>query len=190
MLSCAVFRPRAPSWRSFLLIINFCYTKQDTYEVWGFLLQVEVSAETGGSVMDVFAEMEVETNGHPLMTSTPQKAVPVERHLCPECRKSYVQKRNLVRHKKQHHKLDDWPRFPCTQCDKKYFTTNSTVRLKSCHICYRAQIIEACSVTYMIMVIDARMSDNAGQQILSNLFEDIKRSLSHPVTDWSQNTVT
>ena len=28
---------------------------------------------TEGSVMDVSAEMEVETTGHPLMTSTPQK---------------------------------------------------------------------------------------------------------------------
>ena len=46
--------------------------------------------------------------------------MPVERHLCPECGKSYVQKRNLVRHRKQHHKLDDGPRFPCSQCDKKF----------------------------------------------------------------------
>ena len=43
----------------------------------------------------------------------------VERHLCPEFGKSYVQKRNLVRHRKQHHKLDDGPRFPCSQSDKK-----------------------------------------------------------------------
>ena len=46
--------------------------------------------------------------------------MPVERHLCPECGKSYMQKRNLVRHKKQHHKLDDGPRFPCSQCVKKF----------------------------------------------------------------------
>ena len=46
--------------------------------------------------------------------------MPVERHLCPKCGKSYVQKRNLVRHRKQHHKLDDGPCFPCSQCDKKF----------------------------------------------------------------------
>ena len=46
--------------------------------------------------------------------------MPVERHLCPECGKSYLQKRNLVRLSKQHHKLDDGPRFPCSQCDKKF----------------------------------------------------------------------
>ena len=38
-----------------------------------FVLQIEVSAVTEGSVMDVSDEMEVETTGHPLMTSTPQK---------------------------------------------------------------------------------------------------------------------
>ena len=31
-----------------------------------------------------------------------------------------MQKRNLVRHRKQHHKLDDGPCFPCSQCDKKF----------------------------------------------------------------------
>ena len=78
---------------------------------------MEVSAVTERSVMDVSAEVEVETTDHPVMTSTPQKKEPVERHLCPECEKSYVQKRNLVRHRKQHHKLDDRPRFPCSKCD-------------------------------------------------------------------------
>ena len=81
---------------------------------------------------------------------------------------------------------------------KTQITTNN-VHLKSCHthlssllkpICYCAQIIEACCVTYMIMVIDARISNTADQQILSNLFKDIKRSLSHPVTSRSQNTFT
>ena len=44
-----------------------------------FVLQTEVSAVTEGSVMDVSAQMEVETTGHPLMmTSTPQKKEPVE----------------------------------------------------------------------------------------------------------------
>ena len=38
-----------------------------------FMLQMEMSAVTEGSVMGVSAEMEVETTGHPLMTSTPQK---------------------------------------------------------------------------------------------------------------------
>jgi len=80
---------------------------------------MEVSAVTERSVMDVSAEVEVETTGHPVMTSTPQKKEPVERHLCPECGKSYVQKRNLVRHRKQHHILDDRPRFPRSKCDKK-----------------------------------------------------------------------
>ena len=42
----------------------------------------------------------------------------------------------------------------------------------------------------MIMVIDARISNNADQQIPSNLFKDIKRSLSQPVTSRSQNTFT
>ena len=81
---------------------------------------MEVSVVTEGSVMDVSAEMEVETTGHPLRTSTPQKKEPVEWHLCPECGKSYAQKRNLVRHRKQHHNLDAGPRFSCSQCDKKF----------------------------------------------------------------------
>ena len=37
------------------------------------MLQMEMSAVTDGSVMGVYAEMETETTGHPLMTSTPQK---------------------------------------------------------------------------------------------------------------------
>ena len=37
------------------------------------LLQLEMSAVTEGSVMDVSAEIEVETTDHPLMTSTPHK---------------------------------------------------------------------------------------------------------------------
>ena len=52
------------------------------------------------------------------------------------------------------------------------------IQCRECRVTY----IE-CRVTYMNIVIDARMSDNAGQQILSNLFEDIKRSLSMYVTD-------
>ena len=89
--------------------------------------------------------------------------------------------------------------FDHTISEKTQITTNNNVRLKSCHtqlsgllhpICYCAQIIEACRVTYMFIVIDARMSNNADQQILSNLFKDIKLSLSHPVTSRSQNTFT
>ena len=38
-----------------------------------FMLQMEMSAVTQWSVMGVSAEVEVETTGHPLMTSTPQK---------------------------------------------------------------------------------------------------------------------
>ena len=37
------------------------------------MLQMEMSAVTDGCVMGVSAEMEVETTGHPLMNSTPQK---------------------------------------------------------------------------------------------------------------------
>ena len=37
------------------------------------MLQMEMSAVTEASVMGVSTEMEVETTGHPLMTSTPQK---------------------------------------------------------------------------------------------------------------------
>ena len=37
------------------------------------MLQMEMSAVTEGSAMGVPAKMEVETTGHPLMTSTPQK---------------------------------------------------------------------------------------------------------------------
>ena len=51
---------------------------------------------------------------------------------------------------------------------KPQFTTNNTVRLKSCllqPICYCARIIEVYSVTYMNIFIDAKISDNAGQQI-------------------------
>ena len=65
-----MFRSRAPSWSSFLLTINLSHARHDTYESEDFVLQMEVSAVTEGSVMDVSAEMEVETTGHPLMTST------------------------------------------------------------------------------------------------------------------------
>ena len=37
------------------------------------MLQMEMSAGLRGSIMGVSAEMEVETTGHPLMTSTQQK---------------------------------------------------------------------------------------------------------------------
>ena len=37
------------------------------------MLQMEMSAVTEGSVMGVSVEVEVETTGHPLTTSTPQK---------------------------------------------------------------------------------------------------------------------
>ena len=37
------------------------------------MLQMEMYTVTEGSVMGVSAEVEVETTGHPLMTSTPQK---------------------------------------------------------------------------------------------------------------------
>ena len=37
------------------------------------MLQMEMSAVTEWSVMGVSAEVEVETTGHPLMTSAPQK---------------------------------------------------------------------------------------------------------------------
>jgi len=37
------------------------------------MLQMEMSAVTERSVMGVSAEVEVETTGHPWMTSTPQK---------------------------------------------------------------------------------------------------------------------
>ena len=56
-----------------------------------FVLQMEVSEVTEGSVMAVSTEMEVETTGHPLMTSTPQKkkslssdisAQNAENHMC------------------------------------------------------------------------------------------------------------
>ena len=70
ILSRTVFRSRAPSWSSFLLTINLSHARHDTYESEDFVLQMEVSAVTEGSVMDVSAEMEVETTGHPLMTST------------------------------------------------------------------------------------------------------------------------
>ena len=55
------------------------------------LLQLEMSEVTEGSVMDVSAQMEVETTGQPLMTSTPhkkrkkkrKKKVPnAENHMC------------------------------------------------------------------------------------------------------------
>ena len=110
-----------------------------------FVLQIEVSAVTEGSVMDVSAEMEVETTGHPLMNSTPQKQVPVERCLCPECGKSYVQKRNLVRHRKQHHKMDDGPRFPCSQCDKKFTMSDDLhSHTNSIHLIIKPFKCEAC----------------------------------------------
>ena len=37
------------------------------------MLQMEMRAVTDGSVMGVSAEMEIETTGHLLMTSAPQK---------------------------------------------------------------------------------------------------------------------
>ena len=33
---CRVFQSRAPSWRSFLLTVNWSHARQVTYEVWGF----------------------------------------------------------------------------------------------------------------------------------------------------------
>ena len=73
--------------------------------------------------------------------------MPVELHLCPECGKFYEQKRKLVRHRKQHHKLDDRPHFPCSQCDKKFTMSNdlhshmNSVHLKiksfKCEMCKR-----------------------------------------------------
>ena len=87
--------------------------------------------------------------------------------------------------------------------EKTQITTSNRIRFKSCHthlssllqpICYcavyYAQIIEAYCVTYMIMVIDTKISNNADQQILSNLFKCVKRSLSQSVTSRSQNTFT
>ena len=68
-----MFRSRAPAWRSLLLTINLSHARQVTYEAADSMLQMEICAVTEGSVMGVFAEMEVETTGHPLMTSTPQK---------------------------------------------------------------------------------------------------------------------
>ena len=60
------------------------------------------------------------TTGHPLMTSAPQKKeekkkrkfFPAELHaVCPECGELYVQKENLVRHRK-HHNDWIWTSFP------------------------------------------------------------------------------
>ena len=66
------------------------------------LLQLEMSEVTEGSVMDVSAQMEVETTGQPLMTSTPhKKRKKRKKKKGAECGKSYVQKKNLVRQRKQ-----------------------------------------------------------------------------------------
>ena len=93
------------------------------------MLQTELSAVTEGSVTYVSAEMEVETTGHQLMTSTSQKkylssdisAQNSENYMCKKGTWSATGsnttnwmmdptiKLNLVRHRKQHHKLDDGP---------------------------------------------------------------------------------
>ena len=51
------------------------------------MLQMEICAVTEGSVMGVFAEMEVETTGHLLMTSTPQKKSACRETSLPRMRK-------------------------------------------------------------------------------------------------------
>ena len=71
MLSHAMFRSRAPSWRSFLLTIHLSHARLTRSE--DSRLQMEMSGVTDGSVMGVSAEVEVETTVHPLTTSTPQK---------------------------------------------------------------------------------------------------------------------
>ena len=66
-----------------------------------------------GSLMDVTAEVELETTTHPLMTSCPQKPqLPAttcssERHLCSESGYSYGQEKNTVRHRKGPHNMGD-----------------------------------------------------------------------------------
>ena len=104
-MTSAVFRSRARSGRFFvlflffLLTVNISHTIQAIDVVWGFRI-------TDGGVYTgwvFFIDMEVETTVHPLMTSTPQEKMLFKRHLCPECGKSYVKKKILLRHRKQHH---------------------------------------------------------------------------------------
>lgn len=72
---------------------------------------------------DPAIEVRAETDTDPVVT-TPLKTLPATSisrdHLCAECGKSYTQKRNLMRHRKEQHDVDDGPRFPCSQCDRKF----------------------------------------------------------------------
>ena len=118
-LSCSVFWSRTPSWISFLLIINFSPARQVNYEVWGFRITDGDVCSDWGECNGCFCLDGSGNNGPFIDDLYSAKTVPVERHLCPDCGKSYVQKRNQVRDRKQHHKLDDGLRFSCSQCDKK-----------------------------------------------------------------------
>jgi len=73
------------------------------------LLQLEMSAVTEGSVMDVSAEIEVETTDYPLMTSTPHKKVPAERHPAQNAENHMCRKGTWSAKEAKHHKLDDGP---------------------------------------------------------------------------------
>ena len=57
MLSRAVFRSRAPSWRSLLLTINLSHVRHVTGTE-DSMLQMAMSAVTVGTAVDVSAEME------------------------------------------------------------------------------------------------------------------------------------
>ena len=84
------------------------------------MLQVEMSAVTEGSVMGVSAEVEVDTELaiHWWLLLRKKK-----------CLSSDISVQNAENHmwtkgtwsalRKQHHKLDDGPCFPCSQCHKK-----------------------------------------------------------------------
>ena len=119
------------------------------------LLQLEMSAVTEGSVMDVSAKIEIETTDHPLMTSTPHKKSACRATSCPEFGKSYVQKRNLVRQRSKTPQIGWWTliplfkksrevaaslpgRFPSRLCSTMYITMEvepSMAKQYKCHHC-------------------------------------------------------
>ena len=56
-----------------------------------------------------------------------------------------MHKMNLVHHRQQHHKLDDGPHFPCSQCDKKFTMSDDLhSHMKSVHLKIKPFKCETC----------------------------------------------
>lgn len=107
---------------------------------------------TENSLMDDSIEIKVEMDICPVVTPPPQEKLPPtsisKDHLCAECGKSYTQKRNLMRHRKEQHDTDNGPRFPCPQCDKKFIlSVDMHSHLNSVHLKIKPFRCDICNKT-------------------------------------------